>query len=301
VRESCVSLLTSFFKIFEKVIYNRLLVHTKENNIIVTDQYGFKNNSSTELAIFKLTNQILSHMNNKSLVCGIFCDLTKAFDTVNREILISKLEYCGVIGRTNKLIKSYLSNRYQRVTIKTSQASNYTSAWELVKHGVPQGSILGPLPFLFYINDLPQLVKDIALLVLFADDMNFLIANSNLMNMNQDLKLVLGITQEWFKSNIMLLNYDKTTFMQFSANIGHRSTASTQTIDQKINFTNSIKFLGIIIESSLTCNKHIDCINSKLNSLGYILRSLRSVLSLEIIKQIYFSYVQSVINYGIIF
>jgi len=99
----------------------------------------------------------------------------------------------------------------------------------------------------------------------------------------------------------MLLNYDKTTFMQFSANIGYRSTASTQTIDQKINFTNTIKFLGIIIESSLTWNKHIDYINSKLNSLSYILHSLRSVLSLEIIKQIYFSYVQSVINYGIIF
>jgi len=222
-----VSLLTSFSKIFKKVIYNRLLQHTKENNIIVTDQYGFKNNSSTELAIFKLTNQILSHINNKSLVCGIFCDLTKAFNTVNHEILISKLEYYGVIGRTNKLIKSYLSNRYQRVTIKTSQASNCTSAWELVKHGVPQGSILGPLLFLFYINDLPQLIKDIALPLLFADDTSFLIANSNLMNMNQDLKLVLGITQEWFKSNIMLLNYDKTTFMQFSANIGYRSTAST--------------------------------------------------------------------------
>ena len=86
---------------------------------------------------------------------------------------------------------------------------------------MPQGSIVGPLLFLFYINDLPQLVKDIALPVLFADDTSFLIEHSNSMTMNQDLKLVLEITKKWFKSNIMLLNYDKTTFMQFSANTNY--------------------------------------------------------------------------------
>jgi len=204
------------------------------------------------LAIFKLANQILSHINNKSSVCGIVCDLTKAFDTVNHDILISKLEYYGIIGKTSKLIKSYSSNRYQRVTIKTSHASNCISAWELVQHGVSQGSILGPLLFLFYINDLPHLVKDIALPILFADDTSFIIPNSNSMNIYQDLKLVLEITQKWFKSNVMLLNYDKTTFMQFSSNISYRSTVNTQSIDCKINLTNSIKFVGIIIEFSLT-------------------------------------------------
>jgi len=121
------------------------------------------------------------------------------------------------------------------------------------------------------------------------------------MNMNQDLKLVLEITQKWFKSNIILLNYDKTTFMKFSSNISYLSMVNTQSIDCKINLTNSIKFLGIILDSSLTWKKHIDHTNSKLNSLGYILRSLRSVLSLKIIKQIYTSYVHSVLNYGIIF
>jgi len=252
-----VPILTSFSKIFEKVIYNRLLQHTKENNITDTDQYGFKNNSSTELAIFKLINQILSHINNKSSVCGIFCDLTKAFDTVNRDILIYKPEYYGIIGRTNKLIKSYLSDRNQRVTIKTSRVSNCTSAWELVKHGVPQGSIVGPLLLLFYINDLPRLVKYIALPVLFADDTSFLITHSKSMNMNQDLKLVLEIPQNWFKSNIMLLNYDKTAFMQFSSNNNYRSTVKTQSIDCKINCTNSIKIFRYYNRILINMEKNI--------------------------------------------
>jgi hypothetical protein len=118
--------------------------NTKENNIIALDQYGFKNNNLTELAIFNVTNQILSQMHKKSSVCGIFHDLTKAFDIVNHDILIAKVKYYGIVCRTRELINSYLSNRYQRVTIKSSHASNYISAWELVKHGVPRGQFLDP-------------------------------------------------------------------------------------------------------------------------------------------------------------
>jgi hypothetical protein len=144
-----ISLLTSFSKIFEKVIHNRLLQHTKGNNILTSDQYGFRNNSSTELAIFNLTNQILSQINKKTSVCGIFCDLTKVFDTVNHDILMTKLEYYGTVGKFGELIKSYLNNRYQRVTIKSLYTSNYVSSWVLVKQGVPRGQFLDHYCFYF--------------------------------------------------------------------------------------------------------------------------------------------------------
>jgi hypothetical protein len=110
---------------FEKVIYNRLLQHGNVYNIIASDQYGFKNNHATELAMFNVTNQILTQLNKKSSVCGIFCDLTKAFDTVNHHILVNKLEDYGIVGRFSDLIKSYSSNRYLRVIIKVMHASKY--------------------------------------------------------------------------------------------------------------------------------------------------------------------------------
>ena len=123
------------------------------------DQYGFKNKSSPELAMFKLTNRILTSINYKESVYGIFCDVSKAFDTLSHEILISKLKHYGITGIAGKLITSYLNNRFQRVRIRSSLNANSTSRWALVKHEIPQGSILGPLMFILYINDLPYLMR----------------------------------------------------------------------------------------------------------------------------------------------
>jgi hypothetical protein len=167
-----ISLLTSFTKVFEKVIYNRVHNHIKVNNILAKEQYGFRNNSSTEIASYNIINNILKALNNKMWVGGIFCDLTKAFDYVNRNILLSKLEFYGITGRANNLIKSYLSDRYQRVLIKNNYSKNCFSDWGKVKQEVPQGSILGPLFFLLYINDLPSIINDISKPTIFADDTN---------------------------------------------------------------------------------------------------------------------------------
>jgi hypothetical protein len=117
-----------------------------QNQIFAKEQYGFRNKLSTEEASYTLTNEILTAFNNKQIVRGIFCDLRKAFDVVNHEVLLNKLEQYGIVKRFKTLIKSYLTERYQRVIIQNNSKSSY-SDWKMIKHGVPQGSILGPLFF----------------------------------------------------------------------------------------------------------------------------------------------------------
>jgi hypothetical protein len=145
------------------------------------------------------------------------------------------------------------------------------------------------------------MVKNNVLPVLFADDTSFIIYNSNLRDMTHDVGVILDLIQKWYNANILLLNYNKSAIMQFSSDKDYRSLDITHSISNKINLSDSLKFLGVILESSLTWGKHTDLITSKLNSLGCMIHFLRPLLSLNVIKQIYFSYVHSVLSYSIIF
>jgi len=209
-----ISLLTSFSKVLEKIIYERLLKHIETNNILAIEQFGFRTSSSTEKASYKLIDDILNALNNRMTVGGIFCDLQKAFDCVNHDILLTKLEFYGITGITHKLIKSYLKGRYQRVVLN-NHSSRSCSKWGEITHGVPQGSILRPLLFLLYINDLPQITNENSTIVLFADDTSMIITNPNPSNFEKSVNKIIQDINECFNTNLLPLNQDTTHFIQF--------------------------------------------------------------------------------------
>ena len=179
-------MLTSFSKIFEKVIYNRLYHHIDNNHILVNEQFGFGHTSSTDIASYNLTKDILTALNNKLLVGGIFCDLHQAFDCVNYDILLSKMEFYCMSGKANNLIKSYLQDRYQRILVGID-LKKYYYEWGTVTDGIPEGSLLGPLLFLLYVNDIPNVIADISNPVLYADNTSLIITNSDSQMFEKDI------------------------------------------------------------------------------------------------------------------
>jgi hypothetical protein len=146
-----------------KIILSILNQHICDYNIIASEQFGFRCQSSTTKASYALLSEILEALNKQKIVGGIFCDVKKAFNSVNHEVLLSRLQFYRIQGKFHDLITSYLSGRFQRVLIPNTELSYvFSSSWETVKHGVPQGFILGPFLFLFYINDFSAIFSNSA-------------------------------------------------------------------------------------------------------------------------------------------
>jgi len=245
----------------------------------------------------------LEALNSNKWVGGILCDLTEASDYVNHNILLSKLEFYCIAGKAKNLIKSYFNDRYQRVRIKNTYLNNHFSEWEKVKQGVPQGSVLGPLFFLLYINDLPGIINDthISKPTIFADDTNIIITHPKISAFKVEINTVIEKISNWFQTNLLVLNFNKTYYMHFS-------TKSKLLIDIQLSYkgnpiTNMLStgFLGLTLDNTLSWNLHIEQLSSKLNSACYVIRLLKTIISTKNLSTVYFAYVHSIITYGIVF
>ena len=214
-------------------MYNRLNHHLYTNNILVQEQHAFRKGMSTEDVAFRLTDSVLRYLNQKLHFGGIFCDLSKTFGCVNHEILLTKLHFYGIQGitidwfrltidwfrLTIDWFRSFLTNRKQKVEIKSPNSTqNLVPYWGKLQHVVPQGSILGLLLFLFYINELPLRINSLAEPILFADDTSVRISNRSFVEFSTTANAVLAHIIKWFSANKLVLNLGKTNIMKFVTN-----------------------------------------------------------------------------------
>ena len=286
-----VSILSTFSKIFEKIMAIRLLNYLNEHSLLSSNQYGFRPNFSTELAVQQMCQQMYDAIDNKLYQITIFCDFSKAFDTISHTILLDKLKTFGIRGPAHSWFISYLNNRKQYTVF-----NKINSSYSRVNTGVPQGSILGPILFLLYINDISR-CSNVLNFLLYADDTNLFVKGDNVRDLETIVNTELNFFSEWVKSNKLILNLEKTHFMISHTIMSQPPHLNIKIANTSIKQVNNIKFLGVVIDSSLKWKVHIETIKSKLSGITGLLYNIRDYMDHETLKLIYYSLAYSHIIY----
>ena len=289
-----ISLLSVFSKIFEKSIYTRIYSYLVKNNLIYAKQFGFRGNHSVNHAVISLTEHIRSLIDKGEYVCGIFVDLEKAFDTVHHDILCEKIKAYGLRGNVNKLLKSYLSNRKQYVSI-----NGCDSDVKDVTCGVPQGSSLGPLLFLIYINDLRMSLSKTSC-GHFADDTFILFHSKKPKTIETIINTELKEVVKWLRLNKLSLNATKTELIFFRSckHPLNYDNISIKMNGYKLTPVDYIKYLGMYIDKFLNWNVHVKELTKKLSRANGILSKLRYNVPIEMCIQVYYAIFYSYLNIG---
>jgi hypothetical protein len=287
-----ISLLTNFSKFFEKIMYYRLIEYIDRYEILYCCQFGFRKNHSTSFALIHLVNKITSAIDRNEITAGVFLDLSKAFDTIDHEILFGKLEHYGICGMALKWIKSYFENRKQFV-----QFNQTCSSEKVTKCGVPQGSILGPLFFILYINDLPN-ASELTESLIFADDTSIFYSHSDPNYLESMMNNELKNLDVWMKCNKLSVNIKKTNYIIFKSNRKQVSNNFSLCYDNEmLKQKSTIKFLGVYIDEHLTWKQHISYVSKKISKSVGILHRCRFYLSTKTKVSLYYTLIYPYIIY----
>ena len=284
-------------KLIEKLIKNRLVPFLKRNHILSKYQFGYRSQHSTTHAILNISDNILQNLDQKKHTVSIFLDLSKGFDCVNHEILLKKLLHYGIRGVAHEFFKSYLTNRQQYTFV-----NGVESEWLTVLCGVPQGSVLGPLLFLLYTNDMSYASN--FSINLFADDTCLSLCHSNLNTLNLQCNVEAARVDEWFKANRLTTNSKKASnflLSEYYCRAPNRSGSFTISMGNVIlKRVETVKYLGVMLDHNVTWCDQIEYLSTKLARSAGIFSKLRYYLNTNTLIQMYHALFNSHLQYGIL-
>ena len=276
-----ISVLCIISKILERAVHDQLYSYLSKQGILHPSQSGFRSNHSTTTTLLDTSDYILKNMNDRKLTGAIFLDLKKAFDTINHSLLINKLKQCGISGSCLKWFISYLSNRSQAVNISSTM-----SDFKDVNIGIPQGSILGPLLFIIFVNSLPNSVN--CKTIMYADDTTLICSSNDAATLQAELNGNLSNVASWLNENNLTLNIKKTKLMIFG------TTYMLNTFDDidvsyngnNIERVDKFKYLGVVFDQLLSWHEHVDHLSSNISKRIGIIRRLKYYLPNDTLKML---------------
>lgn len=298
-----IALLPTASKIFEKAMSHRVLTFCEKYKIFDDCQNGFRKNRSTTLAVYKYIHEILNAINSKKYAVGILLDMTKAYDKVQYEILLNKLYGIGIRGIAHKWFSSYLKDREQFTEVEyydyeTGDIKRIRSGKKIINASIPQGSVIGCLLFLIYINDLPKIMKEPC--ILFADDISLLTICKNNLNLTDTLNSLFERTNNWMNDHNLQINYEKTKIMTYYPHQKTPLDINYSYTNYKLDVVDEFTLLGLVVDTHLNWKSHIKRIRGKLSSFAYALREIKKSTDLHAALVTYYAYAHAWLSYGII-
>lgn len=301
-----ISLLSVFSKVFERIVFNRMMCYLNKFGILDNAQHGFRSGRSTQSGAIHFVEFVYERLDKGLSVSGLFFDLSRAFDSLSFQFILDKCYNLGFRGVILDWLRSYLEGRLMTVKIQ-----NTFSSYHDIKLGVPQGSVLGPLLFLLFINDLPDNLMNILAgrnlltpidnfkVTLFADDTSVAVTAPSFEELQSSCELLVRSFVDWCRENALMININKTVCIHFTSGIENRKLVFGYR-DTTIISKDCTKFLGIHIDRNLKWSTHVDLLCRKLNNSYYAISRIRNTVPMSTLLNVYYSLVYSHLSYNIL-